>query len=51
MEKNKIIQLEETFKHHWIQQPEHFRANKKLKYVVEGIAQTSLKHRVPSTNE
>jgi len=37
--------MERTFNDHLVQLPDQFRADQKLKYVVKGIVQTSLKHR------
>ncbi len=31
------VQLEETFKHHIVKLPDYFRANQKLKHVIESI--------------
>lgn len=39
-----MVQLERTFKDQQIQLPAYFRANKKLKYLIEGIVQAPFEH-------
>ena len=41
--RTRLFQLEGTYKDHQVQLPDHFRADQKLKYVVKGIVQMSLK--------
>lgn len=43
-EMNTIVQLEETFPDHVVQLPDLFRANQKLKHIIEGTVQTALEH-------
>lgn len=41
MESNRVGHLEGTYKDHWDQLPDYFRANQKLKHSREGIIQIS----------
>lgn len=41
MERNRIVLLEETYKDHQIQLPDH-RADQNLKHIIEGIVQMDL---------
>lgn len=40
-QRNRIVQLEGTFKENWAQLFDRFRANQMLKLIVEGIAQVA----------
>lgn len=44
LEWNRKFQLEETFKDHPVQMPNHFRANQKLQHIQEGIVHMPLGH-------
>ena len=44
IEQNWIFQLEGTYNDHLVQLPDQFRADQKLKYIIKGMVQMSLKH-------
>lgn len=44
IEEKRIVQLEETYKDHWVQLPDLFRSKQKLKHIHEGIVQMSFEH-------
>lgn len=44
MEENRTVQLESIYKDHWVQLPDRFRANQKLKRSIKGIVQLPLAH-------
>lgn len=44
LKQNRIFQLEETYKNHLVQLPDHFRADQKLKEIIKAVVQMLLKH-------
>lgn len=44
IEQYRLAKLEGDIKDHWVQLPDYFRANQKLRHVIEGIFQMALEH-------